>query len=125
MVQADGGYGDITAFRTGLEERELEYVVQVKGVTSAQPADAVPVAPEYQGRGRPPVPRYPDKSVSLRDLVLAAGREQVRTVGWREGDRRPAGKPVHRTAGTAGQRRPTRRRRDPSGAMAVGRVACR
>jgi SRSO17 transposase len=89
VVQADGGYGDITAFRTGLEERELEYVVQVKGVTSAQPADAVPVASEYQGRGRPPVPRYPEKPVSLKDLVLAAGRRQVRTVGWREGDRGP------------------------------------
>jgi len=89
VVQADGGYGDITAFRTGLEERELEYVVQVKGVTSAQPADAVPVAPEYRGRGRPPVARYPEKPQSLRDLVLAAGREQVRTVGWREGDRGP------------------------------------
>lgn len=89
VVQADGGYGDITAFRTGLEERELEYVVQVKGVTSAQPADAVPVAPDYQGRGRPPVPRYPDKPSNLRELVLAVGREQVRTVGWREGDRGP------------------------------------
>ena len=89
VVQADGGYGDITAFRTGLDQRELEYVVQVKGVTSAQPADAVPVAPEYQGRGRPPVARYPDKPVSLKDLVLAAGRQQLRTVGWREGDRGP------------------------------------
>jgi SRSO17 transposase len=89
VVQADGGYGDITAFRTGLEERELEYVVQVKGVTSAQPADAVPLASEYRGRGRPPVPRYPEKPSSLRELVLAAGREQVRTVGWREGDRGP------------------------------------
>jgi SRSO17 transposase len=89
VVQADGGYGDITAFRTGLEERELEYVVQVKGATSAQPADAVPVAPEYRDRGRPPVPRYPDKPSSLRELVLAAGREQVRTVGWRKGDRGP------------------------------------
>ena len=89
VVQADAGYGDITAFRTGLEDRELEYVVQVKGLTSAQPADAVPVAPAYRGRGRPPVPRYPDKPSSLRDLVLAAGREQVRTVGWREGDRGP------------------------------------
>jgi SRSO17 transposase len=89
VVQADGGYGDITAFRTGLEERELEYVVQVKGVTSAQPGDAVPVTPDYQGRGRPRVARYPDKPVSLRDLVLAAGREQVRTIGWREGDRGP------------------------------------
>ncbi len=89
VVQTDGGYGDITAFRTGLEDRELEYVVQVKGVTSARPADAVPVTPVYQGRGRPPVARYPDKPVSLRDLVLAAGREQVRSVGWREGDRGP------------------------------------
>jgi len=90
VVQADGGYGDITAFRVGLDERHLEYVVQVKGgQTSAQPAAAVPVVPEYQGRGRPPVPRYPDKPSSVRELVLAAGREQVRTVGWREGDRGP------------------------------------
>lgn len=93
MVQADGGYGDTTLFRTGLEDRDLEYVVQVKGVTSTQPACAVPVAPEYQGRGRPPKPRYPDKPVSLRDLVLAAGQKQTRTVGWREGDRGPLAGP--------------------------------
>ena len=89
VVQADGGYGDITAFRVGLEERDLEYVVQVKGVTSAQPADAIPVAAAYQGRGRPPTPRYPEKPSSLKDLVLAAGREHVHTIGWREGDRGP------------------------------------
>ena len=90
VVQADGGYGDTTAFRTGLEDRELEYVVQVKGgQTSARPADAVPVAPDYRGRGRPPVPRYPEKATNLRDLVVAAGREMSCTIGWREGDRGP------------------------------------
>ena len=58
---------------SGLEERELEYVVQVKGATSAHPADAAPITPSYQGRGRPPKARYPDKPTSLRALVLAAG----------------------------------------------------
>ncbi len=89
VVQADGGYGDITAFRMGLEQRELEYVVQVKGVTSAQPADATPITPAYAGMGRPRVARYPAKPQSLRELALAAGREHVHTIGWREGDRGP------------------------------------
>src|SRR3954453_14403035 len=51
VVQADGGYGDITAFRLGLEERDLEYVVQVKATTSARPGDAVPVVAAYKGMG--------------------------------------------------------------------------
>jgi SRSO17 transposase len=89
VVQADGGYGDITAFRVALEQRELEYVVQVKGATSAHPQDAAPVTPAYQGRGRPPTPRYPDKPTSLRALVLAAGPNAARPVTWREGDRGP------------------------------------
>jgi SRSO17 transposase len=89
VVQADGGYGDITAFRVGLEQRELEYVVQVKGTTSAQPQGAVPVTPPYRGRGRPPKARYPEPPSNLRELVLAAGPEAARPITWREGDRGP------------------------------------
>jgi SRSO17 transposase len=89
VVQADGGYGDITAFRLGLEQRELDYVVQVKATTSAQPAEAVPVTPAYQGRGRPRAAHYPDKPGSLRELAQAAGRDAARQVIWREGDRGP------------------------------------
>jgi SRSO17 transposase len=89
VVQADGGYGDITAFRVGLEQRELQYVVQVKATTSAQPADAVPVTPVYSGRGRPPAARYPDPASNLRDLIVSAGRDSARAVRWRDGDRGP------------------------------------
>jgi SRSO17 transposase len=89
VVQADSGYGDIAAFRVGLEDRDLQYMVQVKGTTSAQPGDAVAVTPTYQGRGRPPVAHYRDKPVSLRDLALAASQDQARAIGWREGDRGP------------------------------------
>lgn len=89
VVQADGGYGDITAFRVGLEQRELEYVVQVKGTTSAHPHDAAPVTPPYRGRGRPPTARYPEPPSNLRALVLAAGPDAARPVTWREGDRGP------------------------------------
>jgi SRSO17 transposase len=89
VVQADGGYGDITAFRLGLEQRELEYVVQVKATTSAQPADAVPVTPPYEGRGRPRAVRYPDPASNLGELILAAGRDSAHTVCWRDGDRGP------------------------------------
>jgi SRSO17 transposase len=106
VVQADGGYGDITAFRMGLEARELEYVVQIKGTTSAQPATAVPVTPAYSARGRPPAARYPDAASNLRDLVVAAGRDNTQAVCWRDGDR--AARRLRRAQGPPRQRRPTR-----------------
>jgi SRSO17 transposase len=75
VVVADAGYGEIGEFRAGLEQRELAYVVQVKGGTSAYRADEQPIRPAYRGRGRPPVARYHAKPSALRELALAAGRE--------------------------------------------------
>jgi SRSO17 transposase len=86
-VLADGAYGDITEFRSGLEERGLDYVVQVKGKTSAYREATAPQAPPYAGTGRPPKPRYRAKPSSLRQLALDAGRPALRRVSWREGTR--------------------------------------
>ena len=95
-VAADAGYGDVTAFRLGLTDRGLRYVVAVKPTTSAHPGDAVPTRPPYQGRGRPPTPRYPDEATNLRTLALAVGRTATRTVTWRHGTRATKGNPTAR-----------------------------
>jgi len=87
-VVADAGYGDTTEFRLGLEARDLPYVLAVKGTTSAYPADAMPMTPPYNGRGRPPVPRYRDDPTNLAALAMAAGRRALRRVTWRHGSRK-------------------------------------
>lgn len=93
-VTADSGYGDCTLFRLGLAERGLRYVVQVDPTATAYPADAVPVTPPYSGRGRRPRPAYPDPPATLKDLVLAAGRDTARRVTWRRGTRKTAANPT-------------------------------
>lgn len=85
VVCADSAYGEITAFRLGLEERQLDYVLQVQGPTSAYARDARPALLSYAGTGRPPKPRYRDKPSSLRALALAAGEGALVEVAWREG----------------------------------------
>ncbi|PSK66463.1 hypothetical protein B0E53_01559 [Micromonospora sp. MH33] len=93
-VAADSGYGDCTLFRLGLAERGLRYVVQVDPTATAHPADAVPVTPAYSGRGRPPRPAYPDPPATLKDLVLATGRETARQTTSRRGSRRSKTNPT-------------------------------
>ena len=86
-VLGDAAYGDITELRLGLEEREIDYVLDVKGATSALPEAARPEQPAWSGRGRPPAPRYRRPFSTLADLALAAGRDARVEVRWREGTR--------------------------------------
>jgi SRSO17 transposase len=87
VILADGAYGDITEFRSGLENRELSYVLDVKGGTSAYREDVVPEQPEWRGNGRPTKPRYREDPSSLKALALAAGKKAAVTVTWRAGTR--------------------------------------
>jgi len=66
VILGDGAYGDITEFRSGLQDRELFYVPDVKGATSAYPEDVRRERPEYRGRGRPPIARYRQDPSSLK-----------------------------------------------------------
>jgi len=115
LVVADSGYGDNSQFRTALDERGILYSVQVRAETLAHPADAVPAARTWSGRGRPPTRttlQYPDDAVSVAQHALAAGRSAAVSLTWREGSKstltstfvflrvRPAGH--HVTAGPDG-----------------------
>jgi SRSO17 transposase len=89
-VAGDSGYGDATEFRLGLTERGLSYVLQVDptATATAHPAGLAPLTRAYSGRGRPPVPAYPQPPATLRELALAAGRDACRKLTWRTGTRK-------------------------------------
>lgn len=87
-VCADAGYGEIIAFRQGLDDRGIGYIVQVKAGTSAYPPDVEPEQRPWKGRGRPPVPRYRAAPCSLRELAMQAADTAVEAT-WRQGSRGP------------------------------------
>ena len=92
LAIADAGYGDAAAFRLGLQQRGMHYVVGISTTLTAQPGEAVPVCERYSGTGRPPVPKYPDPPRSVKELALAAGRKAARPLQWREGSRPGSGR---------------------------------
>ncbi|TQF01962.1 IS701 family transposase [Kitasatospora acidiphila] len=87
LAVADAGYGDAAAFRLGLQQRGLHYVVGISTTLSAHPGEARPFTPAYNGTGRPPVAKYPDKPRSVKELAIAAGPKAAKPVSWREGSR--------------------------------------
>jgi hypothetical protein len=126
VVVADAGYGDNALFRGELAARGWRYAVAVKGTVSAHPGDAVPEAMAYGGMGRPSVPRQP---APARDRArrpgpagdLAAGHQGHQGQPCRRYDQQFRSDP-----GAARQPPPApRRRRQPAGMLAAGRMAPR
>jgi SRSO17 transposase len=93
VVVSDAGYGDNALFRQQLTDEGWQYVVAVKGVTSAHPAQAAPQARPYGGLGQPPKPAYPQPPATLRQLALASAG-QIRPVTWRQGTKATRGNPT-------------------------------
>ena len=94
VVTADAGYGDNTTFRLELENRGWQYVVAVKGTTSARPGDARPATRSLGGGpGRPPGPACPAPPANLRTLAIASAGK-IRQVTWRQGTRAAKGNPA-------------------------------
>jgi SRSO17 transposase len=93
VVVADAGYGDNTTFRLELEQRGWQYVLAVKGTTSAYAGDARPVTRTRRGGpGRPPGPAYPGAPVNLRQLAIACA-DTIAPVTWRQGTKAANGNP--------------------------------
>jgi SRSO17 transposase len=88
VVLADSAYGEVTAFREELKERDLAYAVGVSkslGVWPEPPGGAVP---NGTGQGRPTkCMRFGDKKpVSVKALALAR-EKRFRKMTWREGSK--------------------------------------
>jgi SRSO17 transposase len=89
VVLADAGYGVDAAFRDGITELGLPYVLGIQSTTMLWPPGQTPLPPQlWSGRGRRPSRlRYDEthKPVSARDLALGLPGKAWRRVTWREG----------------------------------------
>jgi SRSO17 transposase len=89
IVLADAGYGNDTAFRSGLTELGLRYVVGVQGSTSVWMPGTEPLpAKSWSGTGRKPKLLRRDKTVrptKLSELARGLPDKAWETVRWREG----------------------------------------
>jgi SRSO17 transposase len=95
VLVADAGYGQVGAFRQGLTERKIRYVLGVGSTTTAHPGDAEPVEVAYAGVGKRPRPHYPEAARTLKDLATTTetgtetgtGTIAAQHVRWREATR--------------------------------------
>lgn len=89
VLLADAGYGVDTAFRTGLSQLGLTYVVGIQSTASLWKPGEAPLPPKpWSGRGRPPslVRHDPEhKPVSAKEMATILPPTAWHTVTWREG----------------------------------------
>ena len=88
-VLADAGYGIDAAFRQGLTDQGLSYVVGITSAVVVWAPGVEPLPPKpYQGMGRPPVmPRRTAKRQPVNVKALAQGLPDsaYHHISWREG----------------------------------------
>jgi len=89
IVLDDAGYGDETAFRVGVRDLGLCYVLGIRPGTSVWRPGQAPLPPApWSGRGRPPtrLRRSPERQpVSVKTLAMDQPARAWRTVTWRQG----------------------------------------
>lgn len=92
-VLADAGYGIDYAFRQGLTEMGLRYVVGITSAVVVWPPGVEPLPPKpYSGMGRSPVmPRRTAKRqpVSVKALAQSLPDCVFQNISWREGTNEP------------------------------------
>ena len=92
VVLADAAYGNDHAFRTGLSELRLEYVVGVQSSMTVWGPGLKPLpAKRWTGRGRPRCLLGRDRDhqpVTVKQLALALSGTAWKDVAWREGTSR-------------------------------------
>jgi SRSO17 transposase len=89
ILLGDAGYGDETAFRVGVADLGLRYVLGVRPGTSVWAPGTGPLPPApWSGHGRRPTRLRRDaenQPVTLKALALSLPAQDWRTVTWREG----------------------------------------
>ena len=89
-VVADAGYGNITEFRLGLRELELDYMVGIQTSTAVWPEGSGPLPPRPKkskmGRPRKNLRRTSNhQPISVFELATLLPEKAFRNVSWREG----------------------------------------
>lgn len=90
-VVADSAYGDVTAFREGITQRNLPYAMAIRGATTVWPPGMQPLPPKPGGKpGKPPTRVRREGShqpVSVEKLARSLTDDAWQTLKWREGSK--------------------------------------